>query len=259
MHRLLAIASVLSTALSAQPPGNDPDQLAQLQREIASLKQGQKRMEKSLSAMMDILTGKKPPLEDVFVNVSGGPSLGQADAKVTIVEFTDFQCPFCSAYARETLGRIVTDYVKTGKARYVVRNFPLEQAHPLARKAAEAALCALEQGKYWELHDRFFADQRKLAISDILQHADAIGANIDELRSCLEGGGHAAEIAGDLAEGRDLGVLGTPTFFVGSIDPGNKSRMRAVRSISGNVPYRAFEKVIAEVLDASKPNAGGEQ
>lgn len=178
----------LPLALLGQSFPVDADQLAELRREIASLKQSQETLQKDLAAVINTLNGRRPPLENVFIGLAGSPSLGQNDAKVTIVEFTDFQCPFCGAYVRETYQRIVHDYVDTGKARYVIRHFPLERVHPLARKAAEASFCANEQGKFWALHDRLFADQTKLASDDILAHASAIGANPVVFRECLERG-----------------------------------------------------------------------
>jgi protein-disulfide isomerase len=229
--------------------------MVELRREIDSLKQGQNEIQKTLAAVRDILSGKRPSLEDVFVNVAGSPSLGSRDAKITIVEFTDFECPFCGAYARETFGRIMSEYVKTGKVRYVSRNFPLEQSHPLARKAAEVALCAEEQGKYWDLHDRFFADQRKITVDDVPEHAAALGADAAALRQCADSGRYAQKVAADLAEGREVGVSGTPTFFIGYADVKNPSRIKAVRSIPGNAPYREFEKAIGEALEAWKRGA----
>ncbi len=199
---------------------------------------------------MDILTGKRPPLEDVFVNVAGSPSLGASDAKVTVVEFTDFQCAFCAAYAHGTFERIIKEYVQTGKVRYVVRNFPLEQSHPLARKAAEAGLCAHEQGKFWALHDRFFADQKKLAPSDLPDHVSAIGADLASINVCLESGKYGDRLAADLADGRDLRVVGTPTFFIGYADQSDPSRIRAVRSIGGDVPY-------SKLPESDRRGAGG--
>lgn len=254
MGRCFLTMCVMSALAWGQP--RKSDQLADLRREIESLEQGQKKIEKDLSAVVDLLSGKKPLLEDVFVGIAGSPSLGSMDAKATIVEFTDFQCPFCAGYARETFPRIVRDYVDTGKVRYVIRNFPLEQVHPLARKAAEVSLCAEEQGKFWALHDRFFADQKKLMTSDVPEDLAAIGADPVAFQECLEKGQSAAKIGADLAAGHELEVAGTPTFFVGYSDSKDRSRIRAVRSIVGNTPYREFAKAIAEALEASNESAG---
>ena len=110
-----------------------------------------------------------------MVATDGAPSRGKADARVTIVEFTDYQCPFCSRYVRETYPQLDKEYVQTGKVKYVLRDLPLEAIHPLAMKAAEAAHCAGEQGKYWEMHDRLFANQTELARTDLAKHAQALG------------------------------------------------------------------------------------
>jgi protein-disulfide isomerase len=255
VNRLLPGAYIFfSIAAASQCQVSRSDQMESLHRQIDELQRGQDKMQKALIAVMDILQGKKPPLENVFVRVADAPSLGRGEARVTIVEFTDFQCPFCGAYARQTLDRIIDDYVKPGAVRYVTRNFPLEDVHPLARKAAEAALCAYEQGKYWELHDRFFADQTKLTAAQMSEHAAAIGADPTKLRDCLDTGRYGAAVINDVNDGHALGVLGTPTFFVGYSDPQDSSRIRAVRSISGSAPYQEFQKAIAETLEASLSN-----
>lgn len=132
---------------------------ADLKREIESLKTGQKAMQKDIQIIKDLLMGKKPPLENVFVSTDA-PDAGQKTAKVTMVEFSDYQCPFSGRYFNQTLSQVMDEYVKTGKVRYVFRDFPLESIHPLALKAAEAAHCAGDQGKYWEMHDQLYKNQQ---------------------------------------------------------------------------------------------------
>lgn len=255
----LFLFSVISTAtLSAQSQQSaSVDQFAELRQEIASIKHSQARIETALSALKDMLSGVKPPLENVFVGISNSPSLGRSSAPVVIVEFTDFQCSYCGAYARETLPRLVKDYVNTGKVRYVIRNFPLEHVHSLARKAAETVLCAGDQHKFWDLHDRLFSDQTKLAVPDIISRASAIGVEPTVLETCTNDSKYKDVIDADLAEAQQLEVTGTPTFFIGYTDPADPSRMHAIRSISGAVPYFQFVKTITEVL-ARPPQASGE-
>ena len=213
----------------------------------------------ALSTITDILTGTKPPLEDVVVTVAGSPFLGHSDAPVTLVEFTDFHCPFCGAYARETFPRLVHDYVDRGKVRYVIRNFPLEHAHPLARKAAEVVLCAQDQGKFWELHHRLFGDRTKLAPADISNYASAIGVDPKLLDGCTNSGKYTGAIEADLAEGHKLEVTGTPTFFIGYSDPATPSRIRAIRSIGGAAPYAQFAKTIADARARSPQGSEGQK
>lgn len=231
--------------------GNDLD-IAAIRHDIEAIKAAQQDIRKDLLSLTNILTGKQPPLDNVYIDVSGKPALGNNDARVSMLEFSDFQCPFCGAYARETLPRIVADYVNSGRVRYVVLNFPLEQPHPFAEKAAEAALCAQDQGRFWQAHDRFFADPQKLSIGDMPGHAAALGLDASGFMDCIKAGRHAAAVERDRSEGETLGVQGTPTFFIGTIDPENRGRVHALRSLVGNVPLREFQKAIEEVLAESE-------
>jgi protein-disulfide isomerase len=234
---------------------DDSSDVTGLRRDIEEIKAAQKDIQRNLQSLKDILSGKQPPLDNVYLDTSGRPALGNDDAPVSIVEFTDFQCPFCGGYARETLGRIVADYVRTGKVRYIVRNFPLDQSHPLAEKAAESALCAHDQGKFWQAHDRFFADQRKLSVGDMPDHAAAMGLNAGVFMDCINSAKYADAVNADRSYGEALGVRGTPTFFIGMVDPENPGRAHALRALMGNLPLRDFQKAIEEVLAEANRNA----
>jgi len=187
------------------------------------------------------------PENPTIVSIEGGATKGNKDAKVTLVEFTDYQCPFCSRHLRDTLPQIDNDYVKTGKIRYVLREFPLEAIHPLAFKAAEAANCSGEQGKYWEMHDRLFANQNALAAQELPGHAEAVGLDAAKFKACLESGKYVAKVRKDLAEAQKAGVSGTPTFFVGLTDP-KSSEIKAVRKIVGAQNYAVFKAAIDSLL-----------
>jgi protein-disulfide isomerase len=198
--------------------------------------------------------GKQPPLEDVFVTVAGSPTLGEEAATLVLVEFSDYQCPYCGAFARQTFPRLIDAYVKTGKMRYVLHDFPLEEAHPLAEKAAEAAHCASEQGQYWEAHERFFNNQQALAVANMRDHATALGLNPSTFQDCLDSGKYASSIERSLSEGEKLGVRGTPMFFLGYVDPKHPSRIQAVKSLNGAQPFREFQSMIDALLNP--PQAG---
>jgi len=228
---------------------DDNDEFKILKAEIETIQRGQKETQKALRGIKDILLGKQPPLDDdVVVTVAGSPVLGNRDTRVAIVEFTDFECPFCANYARGTYGQIVTEYVETGKVRYISRNFPLEPPHTDAGRAAEAALCAKDQGRYWEARDRFLGNQRALAVAGMPDHAAALGLDLPSFRQCFESRKYKAAVDRDFAEGRDLGVRGTPTFFIGYTDPNDPSRIRAVKLLVGSVAFRDFQRAIEEVL-----------
>src|SRR5262249_50888177 len=177
----------------------------------------------------------------------GGGGKGKKEAKGRLVGFTGYQCPFSSRPLRDALPQIDNDYVKTGKIRYVLREFPLEAIPPLAFKAFKAANCSGEQGKYWEMHDRLFANQNALAAQELPGHAEAVGLDAAKFKACLESGKYVAKVRKDLAEAQKAGVNGTPTFFVGLTDP-KSSEIKAVRKIVGAQNYAAFKAAIDSLL-----------
>ncbi|OHB17863.1 MAG: hypothetical protein A2913_01130 [Parcubacteria group bacterium RIFCSPLOWO2_01_FULL_40_65] len=162
------------------------------------------------------------PTAKVEVSADDDPFLGFENAKVVIIEFSDFQCPFCRSFWRDTLSQIKEKYIASGKSvKFVYRDFPLS-FHPMAQKYAEAAECAEEQGKYWEMHDKIFEEQEKLGqgtisafdIDDVKKWAGELGLNAPNFNQCLDSGKYAAEVKKDFDDGSKAGVSGTPTFFV---------------------------------------------
>ena len=171
---------------------------------------------------------------------------GRADAKVTLIEFSDFQCPFCAEFYRETLPLIDKDYIQTGKVRMVYRDFPLVDVHKDAQKAAEAAQCAGEQGKYWEMHDKIFANYTTLSVDDLKNHARGLDIAADRFDRCVESGKFAEEVNKDVRDGHALGVQGTPTFFVGLT--GQDNTIQAI-PIGGARPYAVFKQTFDKFLE----------
>jgi protein-disulfide isomerase len=206
--------------------------------------QGKRRFTALLAELMpkhQVKVTLAPP-EPVRIEVAAtGPARGDPKAAVTVVEFADFQCPY-SRDAAALLARLVQEY--GGKVRVVFRQFPVD-AHPQARRAAEASLCAAEQGKFWELHDRMFADQGKLGKDDLRATAREAGLDADRLDACVQGGAKAAAVAADVTAGELAGVQGTPSFFVNGI------------FLAGAVPYEQLKAVIdAELVRATRLAAG---
>lgn len=163
---------------------------------------------------------------------------GSADAPITIVEFSDYQCPFCLTYTQETYPQIIEKYVDTGKVRYIFKDFPLEQLHPQAVKAAEAARCAGDMGKFWEMHETLFNNQSTWAgqedpIPAFVELGKSIGLDSDALQSCLESDKYLQAVSDNIVEGQVLGVSGTPTFFIDGYP------------IVGARPFELFELAIA--------------
>jgi protein-disulfide isomerase len=178
-----------------------------------------------------------PPIGERVVEVSaeGRPFRGRADAPVTIIEFTDYQCPFCRRHFETTLPAILERY--GDRVRYVVRNFPIPQLHPTAPAAAAAAECAFEQNRFWEYHDRLFLEPSHDNAS-LKQLARAAGLNAARFDRCLDGGVQDAVVERDVRDGVAAGVTGTPAFFVNG------------RVIEGAMPFEVFATVIEEALRA---------
>jgi len=161
-----------------------------------------------------------PPAARVVKVVTGdGPALGRRDAPVTIVEYSDYQCPFCRQFSANTLPVIRREYVDTGKVQYVFRDFPIDQIHPQARKAAEAARCAGDQGKYWEMHDLLFQQQQALQAEQLAGHATRLGLDGAKFTECLETDKHRVTVQQSYSQGAAAGVRGTPSFVIGRTKP----------------------------------------
>ncbi|MFQ5745848.1 MAG: DsbA family protein [Gemmatimonadota bacterium] len=158
------------------------------------------------------------PVDPLFVKsplaIPGRPARGPEDAAVTVVEFTDYECPFCRRYFHETLPGIRAEY--GSRIRYVVRNLPLRSIHPQAQKAAEAAECAFDQGRFWAYHDALFQNAPKLGVADLKRYARDVGLDGPRFDGCLDSSAKADVVQADLRAGVLAGLQGTPSFFVNS-------------------------------------------
>lgn len=180
----------------------------------------------------------------VKVSLDDDPFKGNPNAPVTIIEFSDFQCPFCSRFFEQTLPSLQENYIDTGKVKLVYRDLPLDNLHPNARPAHIAAECADEQGKFWEYHDMLFGNQaqwNKLSSSDLSsqlnQYATTLGLNSASFDSCLSSKEIADEVQSDYLAASQYGATGTPTFFIGNEKDG------FIRMV-GAQPYASFQAAI---------------
>jgi protein-disulfide isomerase len=239
----------------AQTQNQTNEDLKALKSEIESVKAGQAAIQKQLQEITTLLktrpvTGAAP--RDIVLDITGAPVKGEQNAKIVLVEFSDFQCPFCSRFVKDTMTQVQTDYVNTGKVKYVFADFPLESIHQFAFKAAEAASCAGQQGKFWEMHDRLFANQTALKPEDLPQHAEAIGLDKAKFQQCLDSQQRAPSIRKTMAQGGDAGVTATPTLMVGVIQP-NSSKVKILRVLKGAQPFAAVKDAIDTALTAPPP------
>lgn len=251
---------LLAIALFANPQvvASDPikEGLKGLQKQIEELRETQKVMQRDLQEIKALLQGRvggapNIPPPNLTVSLGGGPLKGDKNAKLTLIEFSDYQCPFCARHFRETLPQMEREYINTGKLKYVLRDFPLEAIHKDALKAAEAANCAGEQGKYWEMHDRLFQNQNELEVKHFPKHVNALGLDLSAFRKCLNGGKHAAKIRRDIEEGQKAGVKGTPTFFLGVQDSDSQT-IKVLTVIHGAQPYAQFKEAFEAALSQLK-------
>ena len=195
-----------------------------------------------------IETAPPAPAPPVKISVDDDPVLGDPNAELTLIEFSDFQCPFCQRFHAETLPLIKANYIDTGIVKLVYRDFPLQSIHPNALPAAVAAECAEDQGMFWEYHDMLFQRMNEWgqvspadAQSAFNAFAEELGLDIDQFVQCFDSGEYVTEVANDFTDGAEYGVTGTPAFFLGNDEIG-------YTMITGAQPYQSFQSYIDSLL-----------
>ncbi len=194
--------------------------------------------------------GEQPALQDtsslgLVTTIDGAPYLGSTVAPMVMIEYSDFECPFCARYASETFGAVEKDFVANGNLQYVFRNFPIEQIHVAAIPAARAARCATRQGRYMELRTHLFANQKDLARMDWMTASTGVGLETAEFQACLNNHA-AAEVASEKEEGKRLGVTSTPSFLFGRRSDDGK--VRILWRLAGMAPYPVFKTVLDRIV-----------
>jgi protein-disulfide isomerase len=185
-----------------------------------------------------------PPLpESVQIANVGGYMLGRPDAPLTMIEFTDLQCPFCNRFATTTFDQLKKEYIDTGKVRFISRDFPLD-FHPQAMPAARASRCAGDQGKFWELRIALVKNASQLSPAFITQQAASLKLDMKQFDTCTKGTEYDSAISKDMTEGAGFSVNGTPTFFVGKTTAQGFEGFRIV----GAQPFAVFQQRIEGLL-----------
>lgn len=242
------VALSLAVPMAAQTTSD-----AEVRAQLKAILENQVAMQKDLAELRKLVENllrpaapPPPPPLPAAVDITNSPQQGQPAARIALIEYSDYQCSFCGRFVRDTYSQIDKDYVKTGKVRHIFRNLPLD-FHPNAFKAAQAAHCAGEQKKYWEMHDYLFGHQQELDSENLPKHAAAIGLDVPRFQQCLASGKFDAQIRAEITEAGASGVNGTPTFFIGEISPDGK-KVKVAAKLVGAQPYSEFKTLLDAAL-----------
>jgi len=251
------ISAILFLIMAGALPGSaglaetGTSDLGVVRQDVDALKREMEAIKKQMGEIQKQLAQRPvPPVQvdrrPVTMSVGDGPALGKEDAPITIVEFSDYQCPFCRKHFTGAFATLKASYVDTGKVRYFFRDFPLDSIHPHARKAAEAAHCAGDQGKFWDMHDVMFNNQGALKSDNLRDFARAMQLDLDSFNACLDSGKYVKSVETDVAAGSAAGVTGTPGFFIGKT---KQDGTIVATAMMGAQPASAFSQVIDRLLE----------
>ena len=183
---------------------------------------------------------QKPGPSYAKLNLEGMPMLGSKNAPVTIVEFTDYQCPFCQRFHNTVFGELKKNYIDTGKVRFYSRDLPLDPIHPNANRAAQAGRCAADQNQFWTLRDIMSANPGKLDMDSLVADATGLKMDISAFRTCVESGKYKNAVQTDVMEAMKIGADGTPSFVVGKSTPSGVDG----ELLLGVQPYEIFQSKV---------------
>lgn len=257
--------AVGASAQESNPPRPVPaESKPSLQEQIDDLKRTQQRILGELEAVRNLLQQQGGRIETparpetvqpkvISLNVNGEPFRGESRAKVALVEFSDFDCSYCAKYAREIYPRIEKAYIRTGKVRYLFRDLP-ESVDSTSFLKARAARCAGEQGKFWEMHDRFFGSNAEAEGNDMATHARALGLDVEKFNACLSGGRYAQSIRMSMVSAKRHAIYGTPGFMIGTVSEDGKF-IWATKVLVGGESFEAIQTELDQVLATVTPPA----
>lgn len=256
MFTKLATVTFVAFISLSPPQQNQAEEIAALKRQVQELRDQQAQMQRELTAIKNFLQSLlrpqgSPPTMDSIVGASiptaGEPTMGSSSARITIMEISDYHCPFCKRQTQQTFPQLVNEYVKTGKVQYIFVDYPIAQLHPAAARSHEAANCAGEQGKYWEMHGSLFNNPIAKDDGMLAAQAKAIGLDLGAFQSCLTSNRHSAGVQASVARMEQLGISGTPMTVIG-LTPAPGEPLKVVKYVYGAQPYAAFKEAIDSLL-----------
>jgi len=261
---LIGFAATTIIVSSIVVINSQSDEIAQLKEEVAQVKTEvveineffkklrppEQRQNPQVQQNQQDPSAQAPPMQpppqgrEVSVSIKDNPFQGNSKAEFVLVEISEYQCPFCAQFFKRTYNMLKAEYIDTGKIGYTFKDFPLD-FHRQAPKASEAAHCAGDQGKYWEMHNVLFMNQKNLFVPDLKNHAKFLRLNEGKFNECLDGGKYTSKVAKNTSEVRSLGFGATPTFIFGK----NKNGIVTGTVIQGAKPFEYFQSVIDSQLN----------
>ena len=238
--KLVPIAAALLFAL-ATPACAPRQEIEALRRELEALRVQQAQLAEELRRLQQAMGVRAASL-----SLGTAPSRGRADAPLVLVEFSDYECPFCIRHFTQTMPELDREYIATGKLRYVFMDFPIDQLHPAAIKAHEAARCGGEQGKFWEMHQRLFTPAGSHGVDRLKNLASEVRLDRGKFDACLDSGRMQVPVRASVARAEQLGADGTPQMYLGVADA--NGAFKIIRSIRGAVPYAQIKQTIDTLL-----------
>ena len=235
----ITAAAVVVLVLAVAPACAQTSEIEALRREIAALKEDLANLRATL--------GRPRPL----IELANVPHKGNADAQVALVEYSDYECPFCIRHFRETMPLIEKNYIAPGKILYAFRDYPIDQLHPQAVKAHEAARCGGEQDKYWPMHTTLFGVPAQHSPEGLEATATKAGLDLAKFKDCIASGRTTAGIRKTAEDAATFGAQGTPAFFIGIIDKATNT-VKVTRALSGALPFAEFAKAIEAAIEQAK-------
>jgi len=241
---IAAAAAMLLAGLAASGCASRAD-VEELKKEVEALKTAQAQLAKQVGGARPAPPAPRPL--PTSIDLSGTPFRGSASATVALVEYSDYECPYCIRHFTQVMPQIQQTYIDTNKIRYMFKDFPIDELHPQSIRGHVAAHCANEQGKFWSMHDRLFSKAGTHTPEELTKRAVESGLNTSAFTACVAADKYSASIRQSTAFAISLGASGTPFFIVGKFDP-TTNQLTPLKTIPGAFPYAQFQQYIDAAL-----------
>ena len=219
-------------------------EVEQLKKDVEALKASQAQMAKQLGGTRPAQQARALPAS---IDLTGAPFKGSATSTIALVEYSDYECPYCIRHFTQVMPQIQDAYIATNQIRYMFRDFPIDELHPQSIRAHVAAHCAVEQGKFWEMHTRLFSKPGTHVPEELDARAKEIGLNPKAFSACIAADKYSAMIRQSTAFAISMGASGTPFFIVGKFDP-KTNQLTPIKAIPGAYPFSQFQQTIDAAL-----------